>query len=126
MLKRYEEAITAYDQALRLESDSIDAYLGKGRVYLDLRRYNEALDVYEQATNIAPNNTWSWHDKGQTLGHLQRAEEALEAFERAIELDPENTWRGCRKLKLLPLLLDRLTRRQGSLEENLSSVNILM
>src|SRR2546430_16714422 len=47
-----------------------DAYLGKGKVYLDLRHYNDSLDAYKQATNIAPNRSEEHKSELQSQSNL--------------------------------------------------------
>src|SRR5206468_1444310 len=42
-LKRYEEALAAYEQAVRLDPETADYYAGKGKVLHALKRYEEAL-----------------------------------------------------------------------------------
>jgi serine/threonine protein kinase len=41
-LKRYEEALSAYEQAIRLDPNDANAYYGKGSALNRLKRYNEA------------------------------------------------------------------------------------
>ncbi len=55
-LKRYEEAIVAYEQAIRLDPNYALAYYNKGNALGDLKRYEEALAAYEQAIRLDPNN----------------------------------------------------------------------
>lgn len=55
-LKRYEEALKAYDKAIELDpKSSLVAYQKKGKKLQDLGRYDEAVTMYDQAlscTNI--------------------------------------------------------------------------
>src|SRR5579864_5974673 len=48
-LRRYQEALAAFEQAIRLDSNSAIAYAGKGHTLYDLKRYQEALIAFEQA-----------------------------------------------------------------------------
>ncbi len=48
-LKRPEEALASYDQALVADPFHTQAHLAKGGVYNQLERFNEALDCFEQA-----------------------------------------------------------------------------
>ncbi len=43
---RYEEAVTAYDQAIRLAPNVADAYTAKGRALESLGRADEAQKTY--------------------------------------------------------------------------------
>ncbi len=62
--KRYEEALVAYEQALRLEPANILASIGKGDALRSLNRYEEALVAYEQALRLEPDNVACLHWQG--------------------------------------------------------------
>src|SRR6266446_4992030 len=51
-LKRYDEALTAFEQAIRLDPNDVIAYRGKGSALRDLKRYDEALIAFEQAIHL--------------------------------------------------------------------------
>jgi len=91
-LKRYEEALAAYEQAIRLDPNYTYAYLFKGNALSDLKRYEEALAAYEQAIRLDPDDADYYHNKGIALNELKRHEEALAAYEQAIRLDPNYTY----------------------------------
>jgi len=55
-LGRFEEALQAYDEAIRLESDNEWFWLNKGVALLELRRYKEADTVFAKVLSINPNN----------------------------------------------------------------------
>ena len=63
-LKRYEEAIAAYEQAIRLDPNYASAYNNKGTALNDLKRYEEAIAAYEQAIRLDPNYTFAYNNKG--------------------------------------------------------------
>jgi serine/threonine protein kinase len=88
--KRYQEALAAFEQAIRLNPNDALAYNGKGRSLRQLRRYREALAAYEQAIRLNPNYAGAYHNKGVVLIDLKRYQEALAAFEQAIRLNPNN------------------------------------
>jgi tetratricopeptide (TPR) repeat protein len=88
ILQRYEEALTALEQAIRLDPNNALAYLGKGATLDDLKRYEEALAAFEQAIRLDPTDALAYLGKGTTLHDLKRYEEALAAYDQAIRLDP--------------------------------------
>ena len=51
-LRRDEDAIECYDQAIRADKNMTMAYLHKGGLYNRLERFNEAMECYEQALRI--------------------------------------------------------------------------
>jgi tetratricopeptide (TPR) repeat protein len=89
-LKRYEEALAAFEQAIRLDPNDASTYHGKGIALGGLKRYEEALAAFEQAIRLDPNNPTYHANKGIALFKLERYEEALIAYEEAIRLDPNN------------------------------------
>jgi tetratricopeptide (TPR) repeat protein len=86
--KRYNKALIAYEQALRLDLNYAYAYVGKGNTLNKLRRYNEALMAYEQALRLDPNYAYTYVGKGNALNGLKKYDEALAAYEQALRLDP--------------------------------------
>ena len=48
-LKRYDEALVAYDRALALEPELDNAWYGRGNVLRELKRYDEAIEAYDRA-----------------------------------------------------------------------------
>src|SRR5260221_233577 len=89
-LKQYEEALTAYEQAVRLDPNDADAYNGKGISLYNLRRYEEALTAYDQAIHLDPNDAVAYHNKGFALEQLGKQREAQQAHTRAKQLGYNN------------------------------------
>src|SRR5260370_852612 len=87
-LKRYEEALGTFEQAIRLDPNYSYAYYYKGNALNDLKRYEEAVQAFEQAIHLDPNYAYNYQSKGNALNDLKRYEEAVHAFEQAIHLDP--------------------------------------
>jgi tetratricopeptide (TPR) repeat protein len=88
-LKRYTEALEAYEQAIRLDPNNADAYCGKGAALDKLKRYTEALGVCEQAIRLDPNLAGAYDTKGTALEGLDRKKEAQQAYEKARQLGVE-------------------------------------
>lgn len=87
-LKRYEYALEAFEQALRLDTNYLEAYQEKGMALFELEHYDYALEAFEQALHLRPNHVALSIVKGQTLNALERYEDALIVFEQVIRLDP--------------------------------------
>src|SRR5439155_1269934 len=96
-LKCYEEALAAYEQAIRLDPNYAMAYYNKGFVLSSRSRYEEALTAFEQTLRLDPNNAGAYCLKGNALSYFKRYEEALTALEQAIRLDPDDA--GAYRLK---------------------------
>ncbi len=89
--RRYKEALTACEEALRIDPNYVDAYLTKGNMFLNLKRNKEALDTYERVIQLDPGNWDGWHNKGRALRGLNRNEEAVSAVDQAYRIRP-NKW----------------------------------
>lgn len=87
--KRHTEALTAYEQAIRLDPNYDIAYYKKGWTLSELKRYQESLDVWEQVIRLNPNDAVAYSNKGHALSKLKRYNESLEAHEQSLRLDPK-------------------------------------
>src|SRR5262249_4274741 len=54
--QQYQEALAAYDRALALDPNYLEAWVRKGIVFYGLRRYQETVAACGRATAIGPNN----------------------------------------------------------------------
>jgi serine/threonine protein kinase len=84
----YEDALSACEEALRLDSHYAVAYKEKGDALHRLNRYQEALEAYQWALRIEPYYVIVYSNKALTLCSLNRYQEALAACELALRLDP--------------------------------------
>jgi tetratricopeptide (TPR) repeat protein len=77
---KHEQAIGYFDQAIRENPESADAWLAKCNELKALERYPEALECYTSALKIDPKSCQAWIAKGNTLVKVGRQDEALECF----------------------------------------------
>lgn len=92
---QYEQALTAYEQMLKLNLRSAQAWNGKGNLLLLLKKLDESLAAFEEALKIDPDYTLALTNYSGVLLLRGRLEEALTAIERALKLEPQFTiaWR---------------------------------
>ena len=83
---KYDDAILAFDEAIRLVPEFADAWYDKGAALYGLGKYNEALQAFNQAISINPQYADAWNNKGVALKALGRTSEANAAFAKAEEL----------------------------------------
>jgi tetratricopeptide (TPR) repeat protein len=84
----YTKAMTYYEQALKLDSSSVEALNGKGMVLNSLGKYQEAISLFDMALKIDPNSVQALNNKGIVLSNLGRYHEAISWFDMALKIDP--------------------------------------
>ena len=67
-LKKYEEAIQAFDQAIKLDpNQNAEAYARKGLALSYLSKYKDSIICCDQAIKINPNDATAYFGKGRSL-----------------------------------------------------------
>ena len=87
-LRRHEEALSACDQAIALDSALSGAYRLRGTTFAGLGRQQDAIANYGQAARLTPNDPGTYVDLGVVLSAANRTADALVCFDRALELNP--------------------------------------
>ena len=87
-LKRYDEAIAHYDNALSLKPGFAEDWSNKGITLHVLKRYDEAIAHYDKALSLKPDYAKAWYNKGNTLHELKRYDEAIAHYDNALSLKP--------------------------------------
>lgn len=85
---QYEEALTAFDQAITIDEQNVAAWIGKGSALNVLGNYSGALEAYNRSIEIAPYNPRAWVGKGSAFDNLNKTDESLESYNKAIEMYP--------------------------------------
>ena len=81
-----EDAIAAYDQAIRLQPDLSIAYNNRGTVKGELGRYEAAIADFDEAIRLNPNDAKAYNNRGTAKSALGQMNEARQDFERARDL----------------------------------------
>jgi tetratricopeptide (TPR) repeat protein len=87
---RYQEAIEAYKQAIKLKPDYASAYNDLGCAYNDLGRHQEASEAFKQAIKLKPDYATANYNLGIACYALGRYQEAIDAYKQAIKLKPDD------------------------------------
>jgi tetratricopeptide (TPR) repeat protein len=86
--QRYQEAESAYKEAVRIYPSTNNRY-ALGQVYLSLERYSEAETQFNEIISLEPDRPNGNFGLGLALNMQQRHEDAIRHFERAIEIRPD-------------------------------------
>jgi tetratricopeptide (TPR) repeat protein len=83
-IKKYLEAIDAFDRAILSRPSYALAYCNRGFCLLELKRYEDAIESFNKAIKLKPNYGIAYLNKGIALNNLKRYSEAVYAYDRAI------------------------------------------
>ena len=78
--QRYAEALKAFEQAIRLNSNSAEAWEGQGAALYGLEQYQEASVAFQKAVKLDPKFIAAWVELGNALDDAGQPMEALKAW----------------------------------------------
>jgi len=64
---KLDEAIKAYDEAIRLDPNLAEAWCNKGLALFSQDKYDEAIKSCDEAIRLDPNLAMAWNNKGFVL-----------------------------------------------------------
>ena len=88
LMRSYEDAITAYNEAIRLQPDFANAYVNRGLAKEKLGQHEPAIMDYSSAIKIDPEFAGAYNNRGSAQRRLGQHFLALEDLSTAIQLDP--------------------------------------
>jgi len=93
---KYDEAIVAYDEAIRLNPNLVAVWGAKGIALYSQGRYNESIKAFDEAIRLNPNLAASWGGKGLAFDGQGNYDGAIKAYDEAIRNDPTSVaaWIG--------------------------------
>lgn len=89
-MERFEQALIHYDQALALDPNWVDAWIGRGVVKDMQGHLPEALKDMEMALKLSPDHGDAWFYYANALGRAQQYDQAIAAYTRLNTLEPES------------------------------------
>jgi len=117
--EKLEDAIEMFQQALRIDPNSVDTLMKLGYARFHLEDYNGSLKVYDKIFDIDITNPEAWNLKALVHYEQKKYAQALDAVEKAIESDPtyQAAWynKAC-FLSLLNQVPDALEALKRSIE----------
>jgi len=87
---KFEEALSCYDEALKLDSDYLEVLLAKGKLLNTFGKEEEAEECFVRIMEIVPYNANSWYMQAEVLMEVFEYEDALNCCNKAIAKDVEN------------------------------------
>jgi len=115
----YQLALEAYDLALNIKPDDVEALINKGAACNDIKNHVLAIEVLDDAIGLNSNIPEAWSNKGIALNNLNRYQESVDAYDMAIALNPcfHEAWSN----KSIPLnRLQRFAEASAACDEALS------
>ena len=88
--REHEQALGAYQTAIRLRPDFIPPYVNRAFVYNATGDNDKAEASFRKALELDPNNPIVHLNLGMLLGELKRPEEAEQAFRAVLKADPNS------------------------------------
>ncbi len=88
-LKRYQEAIVAYNKAIQLKPDYAEAYYNRGGAKYHLGQHGTAISDYDKAIQIEPDYATAYYNRGVAKHNLGQHSAAISDYDKAIQLKPD-------------------------------------
>jgi len=83
-------ALAAFEDALRIKPDHVEALRGAAELNLRLEKNEKALASLQRLVEIEPNDTQARSDLGAAFAATGNLEKAREQFQQALQLQPNN------------------------------------
>jgi tetratricopeptide (TPR) repeat protein len=88
-LKRYEDAIACYEEAILIQLDFHQAWHGRGKALYQLQRYEEAIASYDKVIQFQPDYAEAWFQRSEALYKLQLYKDAIASLDKALKIRPD-------------------------------------
>jgi len=90
-LKRYPDALAAYEDSIRLEIDHVEeVYSNMGNLYCDMQQEDRAREMYERALELAPDYIPALFNFAGYLEEIDEKQQAMDYYERILTIDPRH------------------------------------
>lgn len=86
--KRIKEAISHYNESLRLNPYYHYTYNNRGALYRKIGQHQSAIEDFNSAIGLKQNFAVAYINRGETYFHLGQYQAALEDFNKALQIKP--------------------------------------
>ncbi|MGQ9646727.1 MAG: tetratricopeptide repeat protein [Thermodesulfobacteriota bacterium] len=87
-LDQTDEAIKAYQEAIRLDPTNESYHVHLGNIYFSVEKYDEALAEYKVAVRVNPTASLNWYSLGQAYKQIGSYTEAEQVFQKISSQSP--------------------------------------
>ena len=82
-------AIAAFDRALSIDPDFIEALNSKAYVLRDLGNYSQSIEFFNKVIEKDSKHKWAWNNIGYSLLQLGNVSKSIGYIDKALEIDPQ-------------------------------------
>lgn len=86
----HQDAIVAFEIALRLQPEYPEAYAGRGKAKAGLGHHSDAITDYDTAIELKPDFSNAYAYRGLAKVELGQYTEAIKDYDTAIQFEPDN------------------------------------
>ena len=86
---RWEEAVTEYDEAIRLNPRDSLAYYNRAGAYRNLGEYQMAIQDYEQVLGLNPRDALAYDSRADAYLELGEYQLAIQDYDEALNIFPQ-------------------------------------
>lgn len=90
--KRYDQASSLLDRAIRLDPGDALAYNALGVAWLQQADYTRALAAFDDAIRRAPRWAYAWHNRALAYTQAGNYASAIRAYRHAMEIAPQYSY----------------------------------
>jgi tetratricopeptide (TPR) repeat protein len=85
-VKKYDLALEDFNKVINLNSNSYEAFLNRGNIYIKEKKYDEAINNYKQALVLKPDYALAYYNKGLAEYDLGNKDAACTDLKQAASL----------------------------------------
>ena len=87
---QYDQAITEFTKAIKLEPKLAEVYYNRGVAYGEKGQDNQAISDYTKAIELNPKFAWAYYNRGNAYEEKGHYDQAISDYTKAIELNPRD------------------------------------
>lgn len=88
--QKYAEAVTSYQNALKLQTNTPDLWFNCAIALTHLNRLEEAASAYQQAIKLQPNFFEAHGNLGTILQRQGKLDEAIKSYQAGLKINPQD------------------------------------